>query len=57
MGFVSLDELHQRKLRPGEVIPVFVHDLKKLLEIAVSGMNKEARDSLPLHQLLDFLSR
>lgn len=52
MGFVSLDEFHRRKLRPGEAIPVFVHDLKKLLEMAIPGINKEAKDSLLLHQFV-----
>ena len=31
MEFVSLDGFHQRKLRPGEPISVFVHELKQLL--------------------------
>ena len=52
MGFVSLDEFHQRKLRPGEAISVFVHDLKKLLEMAVPSLNKEAKDPLLLHQFV-----
>jgi len=52
MGFVSLDEFHQRKLRPGEAISVFVHDLKKLLEIAVPSLNKEAKEPLLLHQFV-----
>ena len=52
VGFVSLDEFHRRKLRPGEAIPVFVHDLKKLLEMAIPGMNKEAKDALLLHQFV-----
>ena len=30
MGFTTLEEFHQRKLRPGEAVPLFVHDLKKL---------------------------
>jgi len=51
MGFVSL-EFHCRKLRPSEPIPVFVHDLKKLLKMAIPGMNKEAKDSLLLHQFV-----
>ena len=52
MGFVSLEEFHRRKLRPGEVISVFAHDLKKLLEISIPGMNKKARDPLLLHQFV-----
>ena len=52
MGFISLDEFHQRKLRPGEAISVFVHDLKKLLEMAVPSLNKEAKGPLLLHQFV-----
>ena len=43
MEFVSLDGFHQRKLRPGEALSVFVHDLKKLLEQAIPGLDKTVR--------------
>ena len=52
MEFVSLDEFHRRKLRPGEALSVFVHALKKLLEQAMPGLDKPARDQLLLHQFL-----
>ena len=52
MGFVSLDDFHRRKLRPGEAISLFVHDLKKLIDQAIPNMEKEARDPLLLHQFL-----
>lgn len=52
MEFVSLDEFHRRKMRPGEALSVFVHDLKKLLEQAMPGLDKTARDQLLLHQFL-----
>jgi len=42
----------KKKLRPGEAISMFAHDLKKLLDIAIPGMNKEARDPLLLHQFV-----
>ena len=38
MAFVSLDEFHHRKLRPGEALSVFVHDMKKLLDQAMLGL-------------------
>jgi len=57
MGFVSLDEFHQRKLHPGEAILVFIHNLKKLLGIAVPSLNKEAKDPLLLHQVRGQLAR
>ena len=50
MGFILLDKFHRRKLRPGKPIPVLIHDLKKLLEMTIPGMNMEAKDSLLLHQ-------
>ena len=52
MGFVSLEEFHRRKLRPGKEISVFVHNLKKLLDMVIPGMNKEAKDPLLLHQFV-----
>ena len=44
MEFVSLDDFHRCKLQPGEVLSVFVHDLKKLLEQAVLGLEEKARN-------------
>ena len=52
MEFISLDEFHQRKLRPGESLSVFLHDLKKLLSGAMPGLAADARKQLLLHQLL-----
>ena len=57
MGFISLNDFHRRKLRPGEAISVFVHNLKKLLGHAMPDLN---HDQL-LHQFLaripDVISR
>ena len=52
MEFVSLDEFHRRNMRPGETLSVFVHDLKKLLERAIPGLDKKGRDQHLLHQFL-----
>ena len=52
MEFVSLDDFHRRKLRPGEALSVFVHAMKKLLEQAMPSLDKLARDQLLLHQFL-----
>ena len=49
MGFVSLYNFHRRKLRPGEALSVFVHDLRKLIDQAIPNMAKEP---LLLHQFL-----
>ena len=52
MEFISLEEFHQRNLRPGESLSVFLHDLKKLLNGAMPGLDTAARKQLLLHQLL-----
>ena len=52
LGFVSLDEFHQRKLRPREPLSVFVHDSKKLLDQAMPGLEADAKKQLVLHQFL-----
>ena len=52
MGFISLNDFHRRKLRLGEAISVFVHDLKKLLGHAMPDLDSGARDQLLLHQFL-----
>ena len=52
LGFDSLDEFHQRKLRPGEPLSVFVHHSKKLLEQAMPGLEANTKKQLVLHQFL-----
>ena len=52
MGFVSLDEFHNRKLLPGEALSVFVHSLKTLLLQAMPDIDAAARDQLLLHRFL-----
>ena len=52
MEFVSLEEFHLRKLRPGEALSVSVHSAKKLLDRAMPELEKNARDQLLLHQFL-----
>ena len=53
MEFVSLEQFHGRKLRPGEALSMFTHDLKKLLGQAIPGLTDEAaRGQLLLHQFL-----
>ena len=49
MGFVSLDTFHCRKLRPGKALSVFVHEFKKLLDLAMPDLDAAARDRLLLH--------
>ena len=54
-GFISLNEFHQRKAHPGEALPVYLHELKRLLDRAMPKLEKKARDQLLLHQFLDGL--
>ena len=52
MNFVSLDEFHRRKLRPGEAISLYVHELRKLLTHALPDLEQAAREPFLLHQFL-----
>ena len=49
-GFVLLDEFHARKLRPDESPSLFQHELKKLLERAMPGVDTATRNRLLIHQ-------
>ena len=53
--FVSLREFHNRKLRPGEALSVFLHELKQLLSIAMPQVEGDAKNQLLLHQFLSGL--
>jgi len=35
LNFISLDDFHQRKLHLSKAIPLYLHDLKKLLSHAL----------------------
>ena len=50
--FVSLEEFHSRKLRPGEAIALYLHDLKRLLKQAMPELAAAAAKPLLLHQFL-----
>ena len=52
MNFVSLDDFHRRKLRPGKAISLYVHDLRKLLSHALPDTAQAAKEPLFLHQFL-----
>eukprot|EP00731_Ephydatia_muelleri_P013328 Em0007g638a len=45
-------EKFQRKMFPGEALPVFLHDIKQLLEQAMPGLDAEAKEQLLLHQFV-----
>jgi len=53
--FVSLSDFHSRKLRPGESLSVFVHELKQLLGQAIPNMNTDTSKQLLLHQFISGL--
>ena len=52
MSFVSLDDFHARRLRPGESLPVFVHSLKSILGQAMPDVEEGTRKQLLRHQFL-----
>jgi len=56
-AFVSFDDFHKCRLHPGEPIAVYVHELKKLLDQAMPGLDTGARDQLLLHQFLAGIPR
>ena len=51
-GFNTLEKFRQRKMFPGEALPVFLHDIKQLLEQAMPGLDAEAKEQLLLHQFV-----
>ena len=53
--FVSLEEFHSRKMRPGEAIAPYLYDLKRLLQQAMPELEANASKSLLLHQFLSGL--
>ena len=42
----------REKVIPGEALPMFLHDLKQLLEQAMPGTNSTAKEQLLLHHLV-----
>ena len=51
-SFATLNEFHARKLRPGEALSLFTQDLKRLLQLAMPGLENEPKDQLLIHQFL-----
>lgn len=51
-SFTTLEMFRQRKMVPGEALPVFLHDLKQLLEQAMPGLDSTAKEQLLLHQFV-----
>ena len=51
-SFSTLERFRQRKMVPGEALPVFLHDLKQLLEQAMPGLDSTAKEQLLLHQFV-----
>ena len=52
MAFSSRQEFHNGKMLPGEIIPLYMFELKRLLGQVMAGLAKEARDQLLIHQFL-----
>ena len=52
MQFVSMDDFHHRRLLPSESLPVFAHDLKRLIDQAMPDADADTREKLLIHQFL-----
>lgn len=52
MSFISLDDFHKRVLRPGELLSLYVHELKQLLNQAMPDITAQTTEQLLLHQFL-----
>jgi len=48
MNFVSSDNFHRSKLRPGKAITLYAHELRKLLSHAIPDMATPAKEPLLL---------
>ena len=54
-AFSALDKFNRRSMLPGETLPLFLHDLKRLLDQAMPDLPQDAREQLLLHQFLSGL--
>ena len=52
MQFVSMDDFHHRRLLPSESLPVFAHDLKRLIDQAMPDADADTQQKLLIHQFL-----
>ena len=52
LPFTALEEFHARNLRPGEPLPLFTQDLKRLLQSAMPGLDENAGEQMLIHQFL-----
>lgn len=50
--FMALEKFNGRSVLQGETLPLFLHDLKRLLDQAMPDLPNEAREQLLLHQFL-----
>ena len=53
--FSALDKFNQRSMLPGETLPLFLHNLKQLLDQAMPDLPQGSREQLLLHQFLSGL--
>ena len=50
--FTALEKFNGRSMLPGGTLPLFIHDLKQLLDQAIPDLPNEAKEQLLLHQFL-----
>ena len=50
--FVSMDDFHRRRLLPGESLPVYCHELKRLIDRAIPAADTTTQQQVVIHQFL-----
>ena len=54
--FVLMDDFHHRRLLPGESLPVYCHELKRLIDRAIPAADATTQQQVVIHQFLTGLS-
>ena len=51
-NFVTMEEFRDRKLRPGEALSLYLHDLRQLIDRAMPKLDSTLKEQLILHQFV-----
>ena len=51
-NFVTMEEFRDRKLRPGEALSLYLHDLRQLIDRAMPKLDLALKEQLILHQFV-----
>ena len=55
--FVAMREFEKRKLLPGELLAMFLHNLRKLLDMAMPELGEEGKEQMLLHHFIEGLPK